>query len=343
MSEETLNPNNDKDFETINPVDLDSLSSQLNEREDAEDQDFLNQFVETGRDEAIVPESEVEKETSDKDDEDAPDAPDSVVDLTAEDLDKSISEAEKNELEELNKKLGTDFKDLNELKTMIHKEDNQEQGQQIEEKRNLLNYYETIITKTPREIIFEDERAKAYQSGKDLKDQDIIDEINYKIDDMEDKGTLEYASRTIVAELNTASGKLKTEVESYDSERKETQENKIKEKKSAIEKAAINMYSQDDFFGLKLEKQSFINAYRKVTKGDTIKLIEKDPRLAIEVQLFLDNRKGLSSLNNSATYSDGIKDTIDAVNGHGPKERQTVRNNKRSNGDVSSFISDFLK
>jgi len=73
MSEETLNPNNDKDFETINPVDLDSLSSQLNEREDAEDQDFLNQFVETGRDEAIVPESEVEKETSDKDDEDAPD------------------------------------------------------------------------------------------------------------------------------------------------------------------------------------------------------------------------------------------------------------------------------
>lgn len=338
-----LNANDDSQFESM---DLDGISEVLDKNSLADDQEFLNQFTETKEielDEEQEAETEaVEEEVAETEAVSEEETVEEELDLTTEELDASISEAEQKELDDLNAKLGTDFKDIKSLKDSFKKEETENEAKEIDDSRGLLSYFEGIIEKSPEEIVYIDEITKLRQAGKDYQSEEAKEQIQEKIDLLKENENLEYASRTIVSELKGINEKLREKISSYDNNKKETAAEKVKNKKEAIEKATIDMYGQKDFFGLELPKEAYVNAYKEVSNGNTIKRIENDPRLAVEVQLFLNSRKDLSSLNGSASYSDGIRDTMDIIKGKNPKAHQSVRNNKNSGSGVSSLIADFL-
>lgn len=340
---ETLDPNDDSQYNTM---DLDSISETMDTNQLEDDQNFMDQFVENKpeviqeeekpKDENVQEEEQDDAQEEEQDDEDK-------EELTLDELSDDVSQSEKAELEELNSKFGTDFKDIKSFKDSLHREKNDEQAEQIDRKRNLLGYYKDVMKRDSRSILIEDEKAKAAQEGKDVKDEAVLDLINEKLDTLEDNGTLDYAARTILSELANLTDKLESDIDTFDQSKKQTEEDRITDKKEAVEKAVLEMYNQKDYYGLQLEKKAYLDAYRKVTKGELVKIIENDPRIAVELQLFLDNRKNLSSLNNSASYNDGIRDTFDAIKGKSTKSIEAVRNDKKSTPGLSSFIADFLK
>lgn len=243
--------------------------------------------------------------------------------FTQEELEKSVKDDEAAELDRLNSLFKTNYKSISELKESLKKEEVNEEAILIQQKVNEHNLYVQKLRLGNKELIFEDLKEQYQVQGKNISDQNILDEINDRVDSMT-QNELEYAVRYIRDSMTNKALRLKSDVDAYISKTKLSDQEKIQKRSESLKSSVNDFYMKEDFYGLKLEKQDFISSYKDVETNKLITLIENDPKIAMELQLLYNNREKLAKLNNSATYSDGIKDTLDALKGKSQKTSEKV-------------------
>lgn len=266
------------------------------------------------------------------------------VELNEETLAKSLEVKDDAELENFNKKFETDFKDMAELKAMLNKDKVDDTEQLHQNDINDFNFLKDVIAYDDRKLLTEEKIGVAKQQGKDVSSQDVMDDILEEVDALFDKEVASYAANQLRTSLENNVAKLSEKINTYaDSQKATLQEVQAKLDEKYMT-ALQDINKRDDFFGLKLSKESLVDAYGKVKREDTISRIKNDPSLAIEVQLFLDNKELIAKKAGGKSYSDGINVMAERLQGKDVKTSDGSNNPlPGSAGEDSDLISSFVR
>lgn len=329
-TENTLDPNNDAAFA---PVETDNSEALFDKLEREDENTFMDDFK---RPEHNVPEGAVAAtEEAPASEEQVNEDEDGSIDLTAEELEQSISAADQEELALINKLTNSNFKSKDEMKQALSQKETNEQAELITQNREVMNYYKAITEMTPEDAIFEDERVKAHNNNIDFSTDEWKYATNAKIDSLkESPGGLEYAVRAIKNDYASKADKLAVSVNQYDSEQSAREQQKVTDRKTGLESAVTEFYQDEDFYGMQLDKTEYVDAFKEASQNKLIDLIQNDPKVAVELQLLFRNKDKLLEIGRKPTYSNGVEDTRKQIfTGQKPRSGKVVRNNNNGAGN----------
>ena len=298
------------------------------EIENVDMSDFPNPFDEGGYDDSS------DDSDSDPDEQDDPGQTDDDDDDLFEDDDDPNDDgddplqSEEDELESLNKKLGTDFKSLNDLKKALKLEDeNDEQSQQdelynksvasIQSLENLLEYNDEQLT---REYYF----SLAAKNGKDIRKEEVKEEVEDKIESLKDSNTLQDVAQGVRATLKSSLEKHKTTVSRIESEREEKKQKEIARAQEELQESFAEIFSQKEFLGVQLTKEKIKSAYKSIKSNEFFEKVNNNPRMLAKLALFVQEMDVIQKRASSPTYSDGVKDFADQIGLFGKGEKRSV-------------------
>lgn len=296
----------------------DITDDMLQDGENISQEELMKSLEDHPTDDKIVDDDSIDEKTTDEDPENE--------ELNADVFEQSLKDSKDKELKELNERLGTDFKDVNELNKLLKKDENAETNLEHEKDVNDLNFLNDVLKYDDKTLLTEEKIGIARQKGLDVTSEEVLDEINQEIDELFDKGVSKYAADTIRANIYRTTEKLQEKVDKYIKD-KELSEKEIRDKRNNEYMTSLqNIYKQKDFYGLKLSKKHIVDAYGKVKNNDIIKKINSNPSLAVELQLILDNKELIAKKAGGKTYSDGINAMAEKLNG---------KSIKTSSGDIN--------
>lgn len=266
-------------------------------------------------------------------------------------FDETLEEAEKNELKELNERLNTKFETLDELKTALGTS-----KPAVNPDEQLFNQNEAIISDltryigmSSRDLMSSKLYADAQANNKDINNPEVIEEINLDLERWLDNDTLDLRANALKAELNVTLKEKKAFNDNYQNTVKKNKEEQIVQKKQLLADVVSKAFknSNNQFYGTKVEKQDFIDAYQVISNKKLSNHIENNPDVALEVALFLKNRVAIAKRAGGPTYSDGLKDTFAELAGKRPLKNQNTnaddKSSALSNSGNSSLVADFIK
>lgn len=259
-------------------------------------------------------------------------------------FDDAIANSEKEELEELNAKLGTNYTDLKDLKNALKKDDHVEQNNEIEQERVFINYFKEVLNPkiyNDRRVVFEDKKMALQQEGKDITDPEIIEEINADIDGMEENKVLSYAANSIRGTVRQALAQKEAKVNEFDAQKQATQQQTETQRKEGIQDAINDIYSAGNFMGVKPTKEDMIDVYKEVNKNKDLQHVSSNPKEVVEFVLFKKYRNILDKNLNKGSYKDGVKNTLEKIGLSG--SQQTVKQSQETQGNSEEEKSYFEK
>ena len=266
------------------------------------------------------------------------------LELNEETLAKSLEVKDDEELNDFNKKFETDFKDMAELKAMLNKDKVDDTDQLHQNDINDFNFLKDVIAYDDRKLLTEEKIGQAKQQGKDVSSQDVMDDILEEVDSLFDKEVASYAANQLRSSLEANVAKLSEKINTYTDSQKATKKEIEAKRDEEYMTALQDINKREDFFGLQLTKESLVDAYGKVKREDTISRIKNDPSLAIEVQLFLDNKELIAKKAGGKSYSDGINVMAERLQGKDVKTSSGSNNPlPGSAGEDSDLISSFVR
>ena len=342
--------------ENFKPIDVDSLDDSFDimlQNEVQEEQSFIDDFVTDGptipsADDAglgLDTQPDVEAEALEGEAEASTDGTEEEeVELTGELLDQSVADAEKEELEILNKRFNTDYKSLEEFNARLKSEEGpNEQVAKVEKMESAIAQFDKYLQYDDKDLVYQDIRAIKANQGVDVNDPEIAESIKDEVDSMT-ATQLSYAARTVKAEISAVKAKYEAETTSYRETTKKTAQQLEAERKEALISKAQKVYQSDNFYGLKLSKEQVISGY-KASRSDKniISQVKKDPASLLELQLLWENREEIAKVMGGATFSDGVDATLGALRGEQPKLAKTVGNNKLPSSGLPDHIAGWLK
>ncbi len=289
--------------------------------EDTTEYDF-DEMTLAGDDENMI-EVDSEEEDYDQDDEEYPE-------------DRTDTVADNKELESLNKMLGTDFKTLEEARAKVNgteetkeklEDDNieelpEEDIKRFEKNSQLIEYFQKQRKAPSRDKVFEDMKEKYRRANNNEFDEYAQQNIEDKIDRMEENGTLELNAENIDNKIDNAINKLSSDNNAITQKKQaiiEKQNNKLK---STLQ-GHFNDYYQKGFLGIKPDKEKVKQAYSNIVSGKIFKDIENDPNLVTKLAMFMEYESVLASKTNGPSYSDGVRDVASEIIGNKSDARST--------------------
>lgn len=285
--------------------------------------------------EGITQQKEIEKSFEEKQE-------DEEIEKDGFKFDDAIAQEEKAELDELNKKLGTDYKDLSDLKKAFKKEDSVNLDKEIEQDRNLIDYFRNVLDTrqyNDKRIVLEDKKLTYQQEGKDISDPEILEEIELEIETLESSGALSYAAKSIRDTVRRALEGKEAKVSQHDQSKELTQKEKETARTESIQNSINEIYKAGPFMGITPTKEDMIDIYKEVSKNKHIEHLNSNPKDAIEFALFKRYKPELVKSLGRPSYKDGVKNTLETIGLTGSK--QTVRTGQQdqsgNEGDKSYF------
>lgn len=261
-------------------------------------------------------------------------------------FDDAIAEAEKAELEELNAKLGTDYKDLSELKAAYKKEDENAELQQIETEKTYINYFKSVLDPKKyddRRIVYEDEKMIAQDAGKDITDPQIIEEINTKIDGLEQNGVLQYAANTIRQTVKTALAQKEAIVQAFDDKQKATRQQTAAQRKESLQNSINEVYKAGEFLGITPTKEDMLDIYKDISADKHIDHLKSNPKDAVQFALFKKYQSVIEKNLGKPDYKAGVKDTLEKIGLSGSEQTSKGANDQGSDEGEKSYFEQFVK
>jgi hypothetical protein len=329
--------------EILQQKDPNALPENFFEQEEEQDQEAFKEsfgFNASAQERIINSEDVGHKKTTDDDDDD----PFSVDDDLAFKFDESLAETEKAELEELNSRLGTNFKDLNELKATLNNVDNKEDLSQIEESRQLVKYFGQVLNYDSETIVREDFEMKAQQAGKNIKDPDFVDELEMKISRMKDNEVLDYASDSLKAQVRAELANQKAIVEEFDTKQNQTQQQKETAFKTKIQEGVNDLFKEGTYLGIKVERNDLLEIYGDISKNKHIEHLKANPLDAVKFAFFKKHEKVIMDTMKKPTYQDGVQKTLKEMGMQtSGKSSKTVSNDQTGNREDLSFLQRFTQ
>lgn len=299
------------------------------------------------------------KEDDDNDDQDGNDSDNQDDDqdegkgddsLSFDDDNKDDKDEKDIELEALNKKLGTNFESVEELKNALKKEEQQSQ-EQIEEKE--LNKA-TLVIKSLNEFKKLDDEAlvkeyfKAEFNGKgmNVSDEDVINQIEDKIDSLKDSGTLDLFAKNIRSNIDSNIEKNQEVVDKIEGDREKRKNEKLSKNIEKLQSAFASM-AKNSFLGVELSNDDIKKAYHSVRSGEFFEKVNNDPGLVAKLAMIVQNYELIEKRATAPTHSDAVKKFADELGMFNQKagKRSVATSRKRtaSQGGFEDEIKAFVK
>ena len=307
--------------------------------EDEDDDDLLGDEMKSFEDY----EAEEEDEAEDEDEEEEEDP----LFENEEEEEESEEEAD---IEDFNKKLGTNFKTIDELKESLKKTDEiSEKEKEDAEYRTLNNkviLYDKYIGMDNEELIRNQLLTQARQEKKDIEDKDVLDDIEEQIQGLKDLRQLDSMAETLRSNLQNQKEKVVQSIEKIDSKREKTEQEIARKNRDNLQTVLADIFDKKEFFGVTVTKEDIQDVYKDITTNKFFDSVNGNQEVIAQLALFLKYREQISTITNKPTHSDKLKDEFNTLLGNkGKAQRRSIATAKgsASQGSAEENLLGFLK
>ena len=263
--------------------------------------------------------------------------------------DDDSDEFNEKELEVLNKKLGTDFKTVEDLKKSFNAKDEEtEQQKEDAEYKRLINnvgLYDRYIGMNNESLIREQLLSEASNAKLDITDSDVIDEIEEKIQGLIDLKTLDSMADTLRSNLQNQKEKTEGSIQKIEDKRNLTEKEISRKNTDDLQNAFTNIFVAGKFLGLDVTKEDIHEAYESVRTNKFFDSVNGNQEMIAKFAMFVKYEKEISKLSNKPTHSDKVKDEFNFLSGNDRKQRRSITQAKgsASSGSSKDDLQAFLK
>jgi hypothetical protein len=276
---------------------------------------------------------------------DKPEAEKGVFDIEEEEEEEKFSDSE---LETFNKKLGTDFKSVDDLKKSFQKEEEKSEIEKDEIEYEVLtsrvNLFDRFI-KMDNEDLIRNQMISEYASNKkDINSQDIIDEIEEKIEGLKDLDQLDSMANTLRANINGIKEKAQASIDKIDEKRNKAVEITAKQNVENLQNAFSEILEKKEFMGVTVTKDILNEVYKDVRTDKFFARVNNDQGMIAKLAMFVRLEEEISKRANQPTHSDRTKNAFNALAGNSQGKARTLAtaNGSASGGDMDAILQ-FLK
>lgn len=252
------------------------------------------------------------------------------------------------ELEDFNKKLGTNFKTVDELKKSFEKHEVKSEEEtdrvELEMLNNKISLFDTYLKMDNEELIRNQFYAEAKQKGKDPSTQEIKDEIEDKIEALKDLDTLDSMANNLRSSLSVIQEKDKEVKTAITSKYQKKSEDIQKQNRTDLQHAFSEILKEETFMGVVVDKETLMDVYKDVRSEEFFKRVNNDQRAIAELALFVRLKEEIKKAANKSTPSDETKKRFNqlAGNGKGNQRSITTASSTASNGGMDEVLK-FIK
>ena len=263
-------------------------------------------------------------------------------------FDDALAEEERKELEELNAKMGTDFKSRNELNEALKKVEQHDQTKEIDEERGNVAYIEKLLNPQIYDdemLIREDQRLKFAGMQKNLNDQDVIDAIETEVSRLMDSGMASLAAQFIRGKLETQLEKRQAKIKSFEESQKLTIEEKQKKFKQELQEGINDIFKQGKFLGVTPTKEDLLDIYKDISKNKHIEHLKAHPKDAVQFALFKKYQNVIEKILAKPNFEAGVKSALQEMGMASSSQTGQSGSAKPKSGDeeVLTFLQSFAK
>jgi hypothetical protein len=334
---------------------VDKMFDFQDETEEQEEQD-LSEFEGIGNISAAPEEQASEEEGEEGEEDDEID----FSDPTEKGEEEEEAEDDDIDLEAFNKKMDTDFKTKEELKSFMKgeaaKDDlTDEDTKEYEKAKNTIDLYDPIVNLDDESLMREEFKAieinKARNEGRTLSpnDEDMLYEVEEKIQELKDSNVLDLKADKLRETLRDKFlNPAKQKVEGYDKKQEELKEAQRKSDDEKIQNKLADIYKNKNFYGITPEKERIAKAYKKVSSGKFIQELESNKEYQAELAAVAEYLSEIGKKAGGPTHSDGIKSVLDdykskkSKNGDGTFANAQKRGTSGGNDGARGLLADLL-
>jgi len=263
-------------------------------------------------------------------------------------FDDVLAAEEAKELAELNAKLGSNFKDRNELDEALKKVEQHDQTNNITEEKKYINYFKDLLNvdKYPDDVLVrEDKRLAAVRNKKNLNDPEVQQEIDYEVDKLSESGALSYAAQSIRASLSAELKEKQRVVSDFEQSQQLTAKQKEDNYKKELQEGINDIYKQGKFLGITPTKDDMLEVYKDISKNKHIEHLKAHPKDAVEFALFKKFKEVITKNLGKPNYEAGVKKTLDELGMSNSSQTGTHGNDitKGNDEEELSFLQRFAK
>lgn len=253
------------------------------------------------------------------------------------------------ELEAFNKKLGTNFKSAEELKANFQKEETQTEQQkedaELQTLSNRVKLFDNYIQMEDKELVRNQFISDARVAGKDINNQDVLDEIEEKIQGSEDLGTLATLATTLRSNLSNAKNNAQQGVDAINSKRQQSQQQTAQQNVASLQTAFADILTEGEFMGIAVDKKILSDVYKKVRSEEFFNSVNNDQRKIARLALFDHLEEEFKKGAKTSAHSDEVKNAFNFLAGSGKGKARTIAQAKNgsASGNGLDNIAAFLK
>jgi len=326
-------------FETIN----DTI-----EDEDDEENEFMEKTFESFGEDDDDEDLDEDDDRVDFEDEDDSDDDDEDDDEDDDDEDDDDELTEK-QLESFNRKLGTDFKSVEELKKSFKADDDQsasdKEAVEYSSLSNKIVLFDKYIGMDNETLVKNQLISQASSSKKDINDPDVLEEIEEKIEGLKDLDQLDSFAETLRSNLQTQKDKTQVSIDKIEAKQAET-ENAISQKNTDdLQNALSDIFVQKEFMGVTVSKKDIQDVYKDITNNKFFEGVNGNQEMIAKFAMFVKYEKEISKIANKPTHSENTKKAFDYLAGNGKKERRSLAQaqGSASSGSALENLNNWMK
>lgn len=312
------------------------------EEDEEDDEDFIEEEKSF---------NEFEDDDEDDKDDDNEDDDEGLFDSDQEedDDDDDDSDLTEKDLEVFNKKLGTDFKNVDELKKSFNKNDEESESQKEETEYNVLSnritLYDKYIGMSNETLVKNQLLSQASAADKDINSPEVLEEIEEKIEGLKDLEQLDSYAETLRSNLQTQKDKTAVSIEKIESKRIASENAIARKNNDDLQNALADVYNKQEFLGVVVTKEDILDVYNSIKTNKFFESVNGNQEMIAKLALFVKYEKEISKVTNQPTHSDKTKDAFDFLSKNGKKSRRSIAQatGSASSGNAAENLNAWLK
>lgn len=215
---------------------------------------------------------------------------------------------------------------LKELGYNVEKDSNEPQQDpriaELEQHNTQIDNLEHFLEQDDKAVITEKERNNLIEMYKREGREHLIgtesfnDDLEANVEDiMDDSRYSKMYADNVKRDVREFLSKKTTERDSVQNAITKDQNNKLAENRRGLQDSFTHFH-KEGFLGIKPTEEDVKGAYKDITSRALSKELNQNPKLVAEFALFQRMKAKLESSYGGATYGEGVRDTIDKLNGN---------------------------
>jgi hypothetical protein len=254
-----------------------------------------------------------------------------------------------NELDSFNKKLGTDFKSVEDLKASFQsKETESDEAKEEADYQVLTNkvtLYEKYIGMDNENLVRNQLLSQATAQKKDINDPEVADEIEERLEGLKDLDQLDSMAETLRSNLQSQKERTQNSVDVIDNKRVEVSNASARKNIDDLQNAFTGIFDAKEFLGITVTKEDVLEVYEDIRSNKFFEGVNNNQEMIAKFAMFVKYEKEISKLTNAPTHSDRTKTAFDFLSQNGKRTPRSITSAKgsASSGNPDENTMNFVK